>query len=230
MALIKGDVITQKVTIYGILIIILTFTTCFCLSNIPSFTSENIDITDNPNSKLRLEREGALEGPGPDDDDPEGALEGKSDKPLKAENKKEDSNKKDSSGKKEDKKAGSLIELTATIANKGCTDITFDAYFIVNGQKINDSRQTLNIAAGGQTNFTYKCIQKKSEDVVYSVSTDDIVVLSVSNFDINSKEFHNLGGSHGPLTVILLSLPAFFMAILVYRYFTRKSRGSKKRR
>ncbi|MCQ2055872.1 MAG: hypothetical protein MJY64_00135 [archaeon] len=186
-------------TVLGILAI--TVIACFCyMPGSPTSPNESVGAESNTNNSLAQ---------------------------LEAEIEAVENNK--STEEKDKEKDNNLVELTATIANKGCTDITFDAYFIINGQKINDSIQTINITAGGQTDFTYSYIQEGTEDITYSISTDDILILSASNFD-KRDTFHTLGSNYSLLTVALVSTPAFLVMLLVYLFCTRKPRKSRKRR
>ena len=110
------------------------------------------------------------------------------------------------------------IKLTFTLKNNGASDVTISTYFRINGEKIDDSTQSVTITANGTKDVTYDYIVKDVEDTKYSLcSDDDIIASSISGLN-EEKSFYSHDADYGVITTIVVVTLVILLIILFFVY------------
>ena len=108
------------------------------------------------------------------------------------------------------------ITLKFTLKNEGDSDVEFKAYFKIDGEKIDDSIQTVTVPANGTKDVTYDYYVKDVEDTVYCLSTDDAIVHdAVSGLDVD-KKFYAHDADYGTITTIVVIVLIILAVILFF--------------
>ena len=68
------------------------------------------------------------------------------------------------------------IVLKFTLKNGGSASVDVTVYFKVNGEKMDDSEQTVTVSAGGTQDVTYNYIVRDVADTTYSLESDQKII------------------------------------------------------
>ena len=68
------------------------------------------------------------------------------------------------------------IVLKFTLKNDGESAVTFTAYYKINGEKVDDSSQSVTVDAGASKDVTYNYYTRDVSDTRYSLETDDQII------------------------------------------------------
>ena len=108
------------------------------------------------------------------------------------------------------------IELSFTLSNEGASQVEFEVYFKVNGQKMEDSSQTVTISAGGTKTVTYSYYARNAENTTYSLESDNEVIRSsVSGLGVE-RSYYSSDSDYTVITVVILIVLIVVLAIFIY--------------
>ncbi len=115
-------------------------------------------------------------------------------------------------------KAVDPITLKATVKNSGKTDISFNAFFIVDGEKKDDSHQWVTVTAGGTKDVTYDYIIKDTKNIKYCLdSEDDLIKQYVKGLgEENMKEVFTGKNDYTVITVILSIIVVVLVLVTIW--------------
>ena len=108
------------------------------------------------------------------------------------------------------------ITLKFTLKNEGDSDIEFEAYFKINGEKVDLSVQTVTVPANGTKDVTYDYYVKDVEDTTYCLSTDSVAIHnSVTGLD-EEKTFYAHDADYTVITTIVVIVLIILAVILFF--------------
>ena len=108
------------------------------------------------------------------------------------------------------------IVLKFTLKNEGSTAITLNAYFKIDGEKVDDSEQTVPIPANGTKDVTYNYYVLDVKDTTYSLETDDQIVKgSISGLGVE-KTFYAHDADYSLVTTIVVIVLVVLAVILFF--------------
>lgn len=116
------------------------------------------------------------------------------------------------------------ITLKVTLQNTSSNDVKMTVYFVINGQKVDDSVQTITVSAAESDGtpmtkeVTYDYIVKDVGDTRYCLQTDDQYVASqVSGFGVE-KMFYAHDDDHTLVTALVVIAVILLLVLIVYVY------------
>ena len=108
------------------------------------------------------------------------------------------------------------ITLKFTLKNEGDTDVDFTAYFKINGEKVDDSVQSVTVPANGTKDVTYDYYVRDVEDTKYCLCTDDAIVNNaISGLD-EEKTFYAHDADYTVITTIVVIVLVILAIILFF--------------
>ena len=108
------------------------------------------------------------------------------------------------------------ITLKFTLKNEGDSDVEFEAYFKIDGEKVDDSVQTVVVPANGTKDVTYDYYVKDVKDTVYCLSTDSVAIHnSVTGLDAD-KTFYAHDTDYTAITTIVVIVLIILAVILFF--------------
>ena len=108
------------------------------------------------------------------------------------------------------------IKLTFTLKNEGKSDITFSAYFKINGVKVDDSVQTVTVTADGTKDVTYDYYVKDVTDTTYSLESDNEIIKSSITGLGEEKTFYSSDADYSMITTIVVIVLIFLVVVLFF--------------
>ena len=115
------------------------------------------------------------------------------------------------------------ITLKYTLKNEGETDITFTPYFVINGEKVDDSiTGDITVPANGTKDVTYDYYTKDVSDTRYYLDTDNQMVNNVITGlgAENEKTFYAHDNDYTAITAIVVSV--LIVLLIVFFFIYRK--------
>ena len=110
------------------------------------------------------------------------------------------------------------IVLTFSLKNAGESAVTFNAYYKVNGEKVDDSVQAVTIEAGSTKDVTYNYYVRDTNDTKYSLETDDQIIRnSIEGLGVE-KTFYAHDEDYSLITGIVVFTLIVLAIVTVYIY------------
>ena len=110
------------------------------------------------------------------------------------------------------------IVLTFTLKNDGSSAVNFTTYFVINGEKVDDSEQEVSISANGTKDVTYNYYVKDVEDTKYYLDTDSSNIKSIVGGmgEDNTKTFYAHDSDYTVITTIVVVILVILAIILFF--------------
>ena len=126
------------------------------------------------------------------------------------------------------------IKLTATISNTGDAERSFRVYFVVNGEKMDDSRQDVVVSANGTKEVSYEYITKNVSDGKFYLEADTTGLGGMIK-GLGPDSTHNFYASANDYTwieilAVVVVIILAILAIYIYRKPIRNYGKPKARR
>lgn len=96
------------------------------------------------------------------------------------------------------------IVLKATITNSGDVDMPLSVYFVVNGEKVDDSVQTVTVAKGGSKDVTYDYVVDGVSDFKFTLESDGFIDGSIISGLGDEKSVYASANDYTVLTAVLV--------------------------
>ena len=111
------------------------------------------------------------------------------------------------------------IVLKFTLKNDGESSVTFTAYFKINGEKVEDSSQSVTVGAGSTQDVSYKYYTRDVSDTKYSLETDDQIIKNSISGLSEEKTFYAHDTDYTVITalVVVTLLILFVLMVFIYR-------------
>jgi len=113
------------------------------------------------------------------------------------------------------------VKLTATLSNSGEISMTLSVFFVVNGEKIEDSEQTVTVAANGTKDVTYEYVIKdlSNSTSFYLASEDSTIAGKISGLGPDNTQHFYTSANDYTLIISLVTIVLIVLVILtVYIY------------
>ena len=110
------------------------------------------------------------------------------------------------------------IVLTFTLKNDGESSVTFTAYYKINGEKVDDSTQSVTVEAGSTKDVTYKYYTKDVSDTKYSLETDDQIIKNSISGLSEEKTFYAHDADYTVITALVLVTLLILLVLMVFIY------------
>ena len=108
------------------------------------------------------------------------------------------------------------ITLKFTLKNDGDSDVVFEAYFKVNGEKIDASVQSVTVPANGTKDVTYDYYVKDVKDTTYCLSTDSVAIHNnITGLDVE-KTFYAHDADYTAITTIVVIVIIILAVVLFF--------------
>jgi hypothetical protein len=125
------------------------------------------------------------------------------------------------------------VVLTAKLTNSGDIAVTFNVYFMVNGVKIDDSEQSVTVAANGTKDVTYNYIVKDlGSETKFCLQSDDKTIQNVVTGLGVTKSFYTSGNDYTWVVVlaVVIIIALFIMIVYILRKPVKNTGKPKARR
>lgn len=110
------------------------------------------------------------------------------------------------------------IKLSFTLKNDGSSDVTFSAYFKINGEKVDDSTQTVTVQANNTKEVTYDYYVKDVSDTRYSLESDNEIVMSSIGGLGEEKTFYASDADYTMITTLVVVILVIMLVVLFFIY------------
>lgn len=109
------------------------------------------------------------------------------------------------------------IVLKYTLKNDSSNAVTFSAYFVIDGKKVDDSTQDVTVPANGTKDVTYNYYTKDVKDTKYYLDTDSSIIKGIIGGlgSDNQKTFYAHDSDYGVITTICVVV-LVIMAIVLF--------------
>lgn len=110
------------------------------------------------------------------------------------------------------------IVLKYTLKNNSDNALTFSAYFVINGDKVDDSIQDVTVPANGTKDVTYDYYTKEVKDTKYYLATDSSIIKDkISGLGSeNEKTFYAHDADYTVITTICIVVLVILAIILFF--------------
>jgi len=110
------------------------------------------------------------------------------------------------------------IVLSATLINEGGELVDLDVWFIVNGVKIEESEQSISIAAGVSRTITYDWVTESLGHGMHNVSVGAEIGILADFLNVSASSFYVGQSNYSFLEMVMLIIFIVLLIILVVIY------------
>ncbi len=126
------------------------------------------------------------------------------------------------------------IVLTYTLKNGSTNAVTFSAYFVIDGNKVDDSIQEVTVPANGTKDVTYNYYTKDVKDTDYYLETDSSIIEGIISGlgQDNQKTFYAHDSDYGVITticIVVLVIQAIILFFIMRKPVVNKGKPKGRR-